>query len=520
MPLRIRDLTLIVVCLASASFAQQTSSASPIVGRPERVGSMDAIVGLLRQSHELNNQLPLQVQYSLLQQQLMLATQVEPELGRQWQSELSLLAAQMKAPARSQVQDFAMPILARLDPDHADELLHQIDLSKPFNSGDQFARSSLIREIFEAMARSDGEAGLPAIESEAAFLGSTDTYPYSAVGLATSIAVSKYWPDNKDHAIAVEQSALDRMFSRYSTTPHTYYGDYEFGEMLKFLAGSLPFESVKPPLNVLVTNLLATDTSKYHFEAAARMSDGQTVKADNAIDAALLWFAMLVRRDAELTQQLESMRPQLRDGLEYAKTNQIRGGEFRPQTRTGKAGAGPRSEASNDAIRVAHINPDAAVTRAKALPAGPERSFTLLEVARTISGDNPDRAAQLVAEAGSPNEAGDEESQVDVISVKASIAAVKGRPEELKTLLKSGYELAARFISPQPGPIVAGIAPLVQLGIQNDPDLTQTFFQTIPPSLTKALLLLDAAEALNLRQRLPLASQRRITSPAQSDSQF
>ena len=520
MPLRIRSFTLLVLFLAFHSFAQQTQSGSPTLGLPERVGSIEAIVSLLRQSHELNNQVPLQVQYSLLRQQVMLASRVQPELGLQWQNELSLLAAQMKAPAGSPIEDFAMTILARLDPDHADELLHQIDLNQPLNSGDQFGRSSLVRGIFEALARRDGEAGLPAIEREAASLGSTDTYPYSAVGLATSIAVSRYWPDNKDHAIAVEQSALDRMFSRYSTTPHTYYGDYEFGQMLNFLAGSLPFESVKPALHLLVTNLLATDTSKNHFEAAAHMSDGQTVKADNAIDAALLWFAMLINRDAELTQQLESTRPQLRDALEYAKAGQIRGGEFGPPRRAAKAGAGPRSQASNDAIRAAHINPDAAVAKAEALPAGPERSFTLLEVARTISGNNPDRAAQLVAEASSPTEAGDEESQVDVISVKASIAAAKGKQEELKTLLQSGFELAARFISPQPGPIVAGIAPLVQLGIQNAPELTQAFFQTIPPSLTKARLLLGAAEALDLRQRLPIPSQPQIRPVAQSDSQF
>lgn len=89
----------------------------------------DSIVSLLQQSHELNRQFSLQAQYSLLRQQVNLASQVQPELARQWQSQLSLLAGQMKGPARSDAQNFAMTILARLDPDHAEELLGTMHLA-------------------------------------------------------------------------------------------------------------------------------------------------------------------------------------------------------------------------------------------------------------------------------------------------------------------------------------------------------------------------------------------------------
>lgn len=100
----------LLALLTWSSFAQQPS-ARPISGLPPRVGSADAIVSLLQQSHELNRQFSLHAQYSLLREQVRLASQVQPELGRQWESELSLLAGQMKGPARSEAQDFAMTIL-------------------------------------------------------------------------------------------------------------------------------------------------------------------------------------------------------------------------------------------------------------------------------------------------------------------------------------------------------------------------------------------------------------------------
>ncbi|HWC17644.1 MAG TPA: hypothetical protein VG498_11560, partial [Terriglobales bacterium] len=288
------------------------------------------------------------------------------------------------------------------------------------------------------------------------------------------------------------------------TTPHTYYGDLEFGDMLKVLAGGLPLESVKPALHLLVNNLLATDNSKYQYRAAVYTSDGQVAKADNAIDAALLWLGMLINRDPELTQQLESTRPQLRDGLEYTKAGRVRSSNFGGSAGPPKPSQqGPTSQAALDAMRLTHANPDAAVAKAEALPVGPERSRTLLRVARGISGSNPGRAAQLLAEVSSSIDADDDEMQLDMISVKASIAVAKGNLAEFKNQLQSAFDRATRFISVQTKPFVDGMGGLVQLGIQNEPELTTAFFQRLPASEVKAHLLLAAAQGLNLRHRLP-----------------
>src|SRR6476646_9578752 len=131
-----------------------------------------------------------------------------------------------------------MAILARLDSDRALELLHTMDFnasdatpSSPFS-----AHAALVRQVFEVLVEREGEAALPIIEREANFLGSKGTYPYSAVGEAASRAVSPNWAKNRDHSIQVQQSVLDQMLARYSATPHTYFGDIEFGRMLRSLS--------------------------------------------------------------------------------------------------------------------------------------------------------------------------------------------------------------------------------------------------------------------------------------------
>ncbi|HWC17756.1 MAG TPA: hypothetical protein VG498_12120 [Terriglobales bacterium] len=490
-----------------SSFTQQ--SGIPVSGIRE--GSFATVASLLQQSHELNSQFPLQEQLSLLRQQAQMASEVQPELARQWANELFLLAGQEKAPGRANWQDAAMAILARLDPDRALELLHAMDLTNPeATSKSPFPPAgALVRQVFQVLVSRDGEAALPVIEREAAFIGAKGTYPYAAVGAAVSSLVSKYWINDREHAIEVQQSVLNRMFATYSTTPHTYFGDIQFGEMLKISFPRLPLDSIQPALQLLVKNLLDTDTSKYQFHADVYTHDGQSAKADNAIDAALLWLGVLINRDPELAQQLGSTRPQLREGLEYSKEGRIRSGGFGGMPGPPKPlPPDPERDAHNEAVRLADIQPDMAIAKAESLPAGPERSQTLLQVARTIAGNDPDRATQLAGEVSGGDKAGDEEMQLSIISVKAAVAAAHRSQAELHNLLQSGFALASHSSS-EPWWSHDGLTNLVQIGMQNDPNLTMAFLQGLPSSTTKAHLLLQAASALKLN-RLPIGSNGQV----------
>lgn len=490
--------------LLSTSLTQQGSGQSS--GLPPRVGSEALIVDLLQQSHDLNKQAPLHLQPFLLRMQANLAAELRPDLGREWANELFQFASQQKGQERAATQGIAMSILVQVDPDRALELLHAMETSDTESSNNlqMTPPMQVAMQVFRELTKRDGDAALPTLEREAAFMGSAGRYPYSALGSAASGAVSKDWKDNRQHAIQVEQSVLDLAFSRYSQTTPTFFDSLDFGRMLEALAGGLPPESVQPPLRVLVKNLLATDASKYQYHADLYTAEGKSVKADNAIDAAILQFSGLLQRDPELVQQLESTRPGLQTALEYAKEPRRTmsfGGRAGPPTR--RQVPNPEAEARADAFHLAHINADAAVAKAQELPPGPHRASTLLEIAREIAGDHPEQAANLIAEA--KGEQGNDANQLNVISAEAYVAAAERNHSALHDLLQQGFALASRVPAEETGGFPTA-GSLVQIGIQNEPDMTIAFLQGLPASYAKAHLLMEAASSLNMRRPLPFSS--------------
>jgi len=361
------------------------------------------------------------------------------------------------------------------------------------------------------LAARDGVGAIPSLEQEAALLGTEGHYPYGALGFAVMRAVSKEWPNDRPHALEGVQSVFGRAFARYSQSGRGYFDDCEFGNMLEVVAGSLPGESVQPGLRRLVKNLLETDTNKYHFHAEVRTSDGKTAMVNNAIDAAILRFGALINRvDPELAEQLKSTRPELQPALDYAKDGRQRMGSFGMEPKNVRP-PDPSGERAADALIFSHINPEVAIAKAEQLP-DDERPSTMLEVARGIAGDYPERAVELIAETQGGNKPTDDQLHLNLISAQAFVAAAQNKKEdELHELLRGGFESANRILLEQQrtGGIhfVAGIGPLVQIGIQNDPDLTITFIEGISPSPLKAELLLGAASALSMQRRLPLSSR-------------
>ncbi len=68
----------------------------------------------------------------------------------------------------------------------------------------------------------------------------------------------------------------------------------------------------------------------------------------------------------------------------------------------------------------------------------------------------------------------DNRKQLNVISARVSVAAAQNQQEQLRQLLQRGFELAGPLVaeSPTPGtpPFIPGLAPMVQIGMQNYPD--------------------------------------------------
>jgi hypothetical protein len=248
--------------------------------------------------------------------------------------------------------------------------------------------------------------------------------------------------------------------------------------MLEALAGGLPFDSVQPALRLLVKNLLTTDTSKYQFELEGYTNDGKIINAHNAIDATILILGTLISRDPELVQQLQSTRPELRTPLEYAKAGPPRSMSF------GSAGSFTKSEQQTreNAARLSLVNSDAAIALARQLPED-QRASAMLDIARNLSGDYPDRAAGLIAEIQAENKQIDDEASVNLISAQAFVAASQNKKDQLRDLLQDGFASANRVISEQQrtGDVdfFTGLGPLVQVGIDHDSDLTIPFIEDL-----------------------------------------
>jgi hypothetical protein len=499
------------VLFANLSKPQKTNSQSLESGAASKAGAETAIISLLQQSHDIGQQLPLSQRLTLLPRQTWMVSKLRNDLGREWANELFTISFPTKGDQRSWVQSTAMGVLVRLDPDRALELLHSMSMEEPeAYGGSSPAKMRLAQLVFQVLVERDGASVLPLLEQEAQAMGNEGHYPYAALGYAAMQATSKDWGKDNQRAIRLLQSVFDPAFARYSQSPQRYSDDLEFGRMLDVLSGGLPFDSVQPALRLLVKNLLATDTRKYQFVAGVHTSDGKTAKADNAIDAAILVYGMLINRDPELVQELESRRPALKTLLEYTKEGRHSSieGPVRPEVMQSEDSA---DEIRMDAIALSRSSPEAAIAKVQELPDDDWRTSTMLEVARGVAGDRPERAAELIAETQHNNQPTDDEMHFNLISAQASVAGSQNKQAVLRDLLQRGFESANHILLEQQrtGEIhfFAGLGPLIQVGMQNDPELTTSFIDSLPASYLKAHILLGAASALSMGRRLPLSNR-------------
>ena len=90
-------------------------------------GTDVTLLTLLQRSHDVSQQLPVSARVmELLPRQAEMVSQIRPDLGREWATELFTLSFQTKGFQRSSAQSTAMRLLIRLDPERALELLHSL----------------------------------------------------------------------------------------------------------------------------------------------------------------------------------------------------------------------------------------------------------------------------------------------------------------------------------------------------------------------------------------------------------
>ena len=488
--------------LFSNLLVAQVSKLPSAVDRQQSTTDTSVSVSLLQQSHDLGNLRPPPMRIGLLARQAEMVSHSNPDLGREWANELFTLSLQVKGSWRTYVQSIALRILIQLDPDRAMDLLHQLGTEDPeAKSATWPPPTQLAQQVFGILATRDGETALPVLEQEAGRLGLQGHYPYAALGCAALYASNKYWGNDNPRAIRILESVFQPAFARYSQAPRTYFDDYEFGGMLQALAGGLTFDSVQPALHLLVKNLLAMDTSKYQFTAEVSNASGQKAVARNAIDATILVLGSLINRDPDLAKELESNRPELQKCLEFAKEGQHSSVTFGPTLVPPQGQTAGANEMYQDAVHLSLTNPAEAIAIAAQLP-DDTRTMALLQVARIVSRNDPERAAAVIAEVRQDNKSMDEETSLDVISAQAFVAAGQNNQSALRNSVRQGFASANHILLQHQGTggnnvSIPALTPLVYIGMEKDPDFTISFVEGLPPSRLKAELLLDAALAVS-----------------------
>ena len=497
-----------LVLLAGLLEAQDSKTASE-KSATQSASDGNTAIRLVQQSHDLDQLLRLPLRVDLLGRQAEFVWQLDADLGRAWADELFTLSLEAKGDQKLRGQSQALRILIRLlNPERALERLHELRMDDPeATSAASSAVAGLADRVFGILAQRDGETALPVLQQEAERLGRQGYYPYAALGYAAMQATNKYWGRDNERAIRILEPVLDAAFARYMRSPRTYWDDCEFGRMLDVLAGGLPFDSVQPALRALARNLLATDVNKYHSGAVLHTANDETVTMDNAIDAAILHLGSLFNRDSELTHDLEASRPELQKALESLKDGQPRNISFGPAGTPQNGQTARNDQAYMDAVGFSHTNLAEAVSRAEALP-DELRTRALLQIARGTASSNPERVAALIDELRQEKPV-DEETFLDFLSARASVAAAQNNDRALRELLEQGFAFANRVILEQQrteGIRLVMLTPLVYIGTRNDPDLTIPFVESLPPSKLKADVLLAAASALVAKTHMTLAS--------------
>ena len=473
---------------------------------PSSGSSRALAIQLLQESHDLSLQLPAYARPAMLRRQVQVVTPLDADLGRQWASELSVLASGEKGIRRSMVQESANEALAGMEPGRALDLLRSMRMGADADDGSVAPpKVVLAARVFQLLVSKEGLRVLPTLEQEAQQMGIEGHYPYSALALAAERAVSQDWASNKAHAVQVIDSEFQLAWQYYRQNPRNYFDDLEFAQMLQIVSGGLPHESLRPALAAFVNNVLATDIARYHFRAELIDTSGNVYKADNAIDAALLYHGAVINRiDPDLARKLESSRPLLNPALDHVRDGEVRSSSIG----WGDAQWQPPSQVAEvraDILRMAFAAPEQAILRARQLPKS-ERAIVELDIARYIAGDSPDQAAALISEAQALQPSADVAMEANLLSAQVALAA-RGNKDDLCDLLKRAFALTNASVSQEflaGSVLVPGLAALVQIGIQNEPDLTVQFIHSLAPARLRADALLGAAAALTMPNRLPL----------------
>ena len=79
------------------------------------------------------------------------------------------------------MQNHAIGMLIKLDPDRALELLDSMKIEEPSAWAASAPEMQLVQQVFMVLSSRDGVSALPLLQQEAERLGAQEHYPYAAL---------------------------------------------------------------------------------------------------------------------------------------------------------------------------------------------------------------------------------------------------------------------------------------------------------------------------------------------------
>jgi hypothetical protein len=143
------------------------------------------ILKLLPQRHDLDQQLPVWDRATLLSRQAEMVSRLRPDLGRDWANELFTLSSQTKwEDQRLFMQNHAMGMLTRLDPDRALEVLNSMNIQRPSAWAASAPEMQLVQAVFGFCLPAMESGHCPCWSRKPSAWAPRGHYPYAALGYA------------------------------------------------------------------------------------------------------------------------------------------------------------------------------------------------------------------------------------------------------------------------------------------------------------------------------------------------
>lgn len=434
------------------------------------------------------------------------------EKSKKWADEVFTVTANLSATTqRSQTEVATLMALAENDPEHALELLNNMEAPQPREGQPVMdPRSNAATMLFQRYWQKKGMESIDSISATARKLGENGAYPYMAMGMIVRQVKSK--------DAEKSQSLLNEALGFFSRRQTTRMGNDQFAMFLRANRSEISRPLMKDLLEKLVTQALAAKDDGTKVSAVIGNDKGQSARLERAASLLLFQLMPMIRDiDADWAKKLEADHQELRQAAEFARSGEQR------VTMMAMAGPGPGGNSaqggnvprvmmeevqSMEVDELSKQDPAAAVKRNTELKDPVIRAASGARLASTLAKSSPEQASELMKNAKEAiAETKEPQDKLRILVGLAQAQAAMNDKEAFAATLQTGYamgeELFKKSIDKNPTmpinflPGFDAMSRLTMSAVRVDYAATMAKLDTVRTPILQALLLVSAAEGLD-----------------------